>query len=179
MPQSYGERRPDELSGGQRQRVALARALARAPQVILLDEPFSALDAGLRERTRKAVQKVLRATGTTALLVTHDQDEALSFADQVAVLTEGRIRQTGRLRTYTPLPRIWRPRSSSVRRSCWTQSSRMVGPRASSVRFRCAFPPQRVRRESCSGRSSSPWLLQAEVCWAWCSTRTTSDMTPP
>ncbi|WP_146341131.1 ABC transporter ATP-binding protein [Nesterenkonia sp. NBAIMH1] len=95
LPQSYGERRPDELSGGQRQRVALARALARAPQVILLDEPFSALDAGLRERTRKAVQKVLRATGTTALLVTHDQDEALSFADQVAVLTEGRIRQAG------------------------------------------------------------------------------------
>lgn len=95
LPVSYGARRPDELSGGQRQRVALARALARAPQVILLDEPFSALDAGLRERTRKAVQKVLRATGTTALLVTHDQDEALSFADQVAVLTEGRIRQTG------------------------------------------------------------------------------------
>lgn len=95
LPVEYGSRRPDQLSGGQRQRVALARALAAAPRMILLDEPFSALDAGLRERTRKAVQKVLRSTGTTALLVTHDQDEALSFADQVAVLAEGRLRQAG------------------------------------------------------------------------------------
>lgn len=95
LPEEYGGRRPDQLSGGQRQRVALARALAPEPQVILLDEPFSALDAGLRERTRKAVQKVLRTTGTTALLVTHDQDEALSFADQLAVLTDGRLRQIG------------------------------------------------------------------------------------
>lgn len=95
LPADYGSRRPDQLSGGQRQRVALARALARGPDLILLDEPFSALDAGLRERTRKAVQKVLRATGTTALLITHDQDEALSFAEQVGVLTEGRLRQAG------------------------------------------------------------------------------------
>lgn len=95
LPTDYGARRPHQLSGGQRQRVALARALASVPQVILLDEPFSALDAGLREKTRKAVQKVLHSTGTTALLVTHDQDEALSFADQVAVLTEGRLRQVG------------------------------------------------------------------------------------
>ena len=95
LPADYASRRPDELSGGQRQRVALARALARKPDLILLDEPFSSLDAALRERTRKAVQKVLRATGSTALLVTHDQDEALSFANQVAVLTEGRLRQAG------------------------------------------------------------------------------------
>ena len=95
LPADYGSRRPAELSGGQRQRVALARALARKPDLILLDEPFSALDAALRERTRKAVQKVLRATGSTTLLVTHDQDEALSFADHVAVLTQGRLRQTG------------------------------------------------------------------------------------
>lgn len=95
LPTDFADRRPDQLSGGQRQRVALARALASAPRVILLDEPFSALDAGLRQKTRKAVQKVLRSTGTTALLVTHDQDEALSFADQVAVLTDGRLRQAG------------------------------------------------------------------------------------
>ncbi len=95
LPAHYGARRPEQLSGGQRQRIALARALAAGPRVVLLDEPFSALDAGLREKTRKAVQEVLRSTGTTALLVTHDQDEALSFADQVAVLTEGRLRQAG------------------------------------------------------------------------------------
>lgn len=95
LPRDYAQRRPDQLSGGQRQRVALARALGRDPEIILLDEPFSALDAGLRDRTRKAVQRVLRSTATTALLVTHDQDEALSFADAVAVLQEGELRQAG------------------------------------------------------------------------------------
>ncbi|MGJ9373336.1 ABC transporter ATP-binding protein [Nesterenkonia sp. CF4.4] len=91
----HAARRPDQLSGGQRQRVALARALARQPEMILLDEPFSALDAGLRESTRQAIRDILRVTGTTTILVTHDQDEALSFADQVAVLKDGRLRQIG------------------------------------------------------------------------------------
>lgn len=104
LPADYADRRPDQLSGGQRQRVALARALGRRPQIILLDEPFSALDAGLRERTRKAVQKVLRSTGTTALLVTHDQDEALSFADSVAVIQEGTLRQAGAPENIYNLP---------------------------------------------------------------------------
>jgi ABC-type Fe3+/spermidine/putrescine transport system ATPase subunit len=76
-------RRPHELSGGQQQRVALARALAPEPRLVLLDEPFSALDAGLRESVRAEVRRVLRRAGTTALLVTHDQDEALSVADSV------------------------------------------------------------------------------------------------
>jgi iron(III) transport system ATP-binding protein len=89
------DRRPHELSGGQQQRVALARALARQPQLMLLDEPFSALDANLRESMRKAVAEVLRAAGITTILVTHDQAEALSFADQVAVLRAGRLAQVG------------------------------------------------------------------------------------
>lgn len=84
---------PHELSGGQQQRVALARSLAPGPDVVLLDEPFSSLDAGLRESTRQAVAEALLAAGSTALLVTHDQDEALSMADQVAVMGEGCIRQ--------------------------------------------------------------------------------------
>jgi iron(III) transport system ATP-binding protein len=88
------ERRyPHQLSGGQQQRVALARALAIRPRVVLLDEPFSSLDAGLRASVRAEVGAVLREAGTTAVLVTHDQDEALSFADLVAVLREGRIVQ--------------------------------------------------------------------------------------
>ncbi len=90
-----GDRRPHELSGGQQQRVALARALAPAPAVILLDEPFSNLDAALRDRVRSEVRDILRAAGVTALLVTHDQEEALSLADTVAVMDAGRIRQTG------------------------------------------------------------------------------------
>jgi iron(III) transport system ATP-binding protein len=89
------ERRPHQLSGGQQQRVALARALARKPRLMLLDEPFSALDTGLRENMRKAVSRVLQTAGITAILVTHDQTEALSFADQVAVLRDGRLVQSG------------------------------------------------------------------------------------
>jgi iron(III) transport system ATP-binding protein len=89
------DRRPHQLSGGQQQRVALARALARKPRLMLLDEPFSALDTGLRENMRKAVARVLQAAGITAILVTHDQAEALSFADQVAVLRAGRLIQAG------------------------------------------------------------------------------------
>ncbi len=88
-------RRPHELSGGQQQRVALARALAQRPRLMLLDEPFSALDTGLRAATRKAVAQLLGAAGITTILVTHDQAEALSFADQVAVMRAGRFAQVG------------------------------------------------------------------------------------
>jgi iron(III) transport system ATP-binding protein len=89
------ERRPHQLSGGQQQRVALARALAREPRLILLDEPFSALDTGLREQMRQAVTQILGDAGITAVLVTHDQAEALSFADQVALMRDGKLVQTG------------------------------------------------------------------------------------
>jgi iron(III) transport system ATP-binding protein len=89
------ERRPHELSGGQQQRVALARALAQRPRLMLLDEPFSALDTGLRAATRKAVAQLLSGAGITTILVTHDQAEALSFADQVAVMRNGRLAQVG------------------------------------------------------------------------------------
>jgi iron(III) transport system ATP-binding protein len=92
---SYARRRPHELSGGQQQRVALARALARQPAIMLLDEPFSALDTGLRASTRKAVAKLLSDAGVTTLLVTHDQEEALSIADQVAVMRNGRFTKIG------------------------------------------------------------------------------------
>ncbi|KRD18207.1 sugar ABC transporter [Mycobacterium sp. Root265] len=92
---SFAARRPHELSGGQQQRVALARAMARQPALMLLDEPFSALDTGLRAATRKAVTKVLNDAGVTTLLVTHDQGEALSIADQVAVMRDGRFTAVG------------------------------------------------------------------------------------
>lgn len=88
-------RLPHELSGGQAQRVALARALAPSPDIVLLDEPFSALDATLRGTVRDQVQRALAETGTTAVLVTHDQTEALSIADRLIVLDDGRVRQIG------------------------------------------------------------------------------------
>jgi iron(III) transport system ATP-binding protein len=88
-----GGRYPHQLSGGQQQRVALARALAIRPAVVLLDEPFASLDAHLRASVRADVQQVFGQAGTTAVLVTHDQDEALSTADRVAVLRDGKIAQ--------------------------------------------------------------------------------------
>jgi iron(III) transport system ATP-binding protein len=91
----YAGRYPHELSGGQQQRVALARALAARPAVVLLDEPFSSLDAALREGTRRAIIRALASTHTTTVLVTHDQAEALSVADQVGVLFDGVLAQVG------------------------------------------------------------------------------------
>jgi iron(III) transport system ATP-binding protein len=88
-----GHRRPHELSGGQQQRVAVARALAPEPRLILLDEPFAALDAGLRESLRLEIKHLLASLGTTVVLVTHDQEEALSLADLVAILYDGQIVQ--------------------------------------------------------------------------------------
>lgn len=100
----WGDRAPHELSGGQQQRVALARALAPQPEVILLDEPFSALDAGLRADLGLEVRSLLEGTGTTTILVTHDQDEALSLADRVALMIDGRIAQQGSPRDVYAAP---------------------------------------------------------------------------
>ena len=90
-----GKRYPSQLSGGQRQRVALSRALAVQPSVLLLDEPFGALDATVRKSLRKELRRVHDATGVTTIFVTHDQEEALELADRVAILNAGRIEQIG------------------------------------------------------------------------------------
>ncbi len=92
---ALARRYPHQLSGGEQQRVALARALARRPALLLLDEPFSSLDASLRARMREEVRTLLREQGVTSVLVTHDQEEALSLADVLAVLRDGRIVQQG------------------------------------------------------------------------------------
>ncbi len=105
----YEKRYPHQLSGGQQQRVALARALAIAPEVVLLDEPFGSLDAALRESVRADVARILADAGTTAVLVTHDQDEALSLASHIALLEDGQITAQGRPRDlydYPPTPRV-------------------------------------------------------------------------
>jgi iron(III) transport system ATP-binding protein len=94
--ESYADRLPDTLSGGQRQRVALARALAPNPAVLLLDEPFSALDAAMRNQIRRDVKRILQQIGITTIVVTHDQDEAFVFGDRVALMREGELVQVGR-----------------------------------------------------------------------------------
>ena len=95
LDRSMADRQPHQLSGGQQQRVALARALARRPRLMLLDEPFSALDTGLREQLRQATAQILAEAGVATLLVTHDREEAMSFADQLVVLRQGRLIQAG------------------------------------------------------------------------------------
>ncbi len=107
----YAGRRPDQLSGGQQQRVAVARALAPNPHLVCLDEPFSSLDESLRASVRESVMGALRAERASVLMVTHDQDEALSSADQVAVMLEGRIAQVG-----APDEVYTRPESAAVAR---------------------------------------------------------------
>ena len=98
----FGERLPATLSGGERQRVALARALAASPRLLLLDEPLSALDAGLRQRLAADLRRILVEAGTTALMVTHDHEEAFEVADDLAVMRAGRIVQDG------PIADVWR-----------------------------------------------------------------------
>ena len=89
----YGKRYPSQLSGGQRQRVALARALARKPSILLLDEPFGALDAKVRRELRQALRAIHEELGLTSIFVTHDHEEAFSLADRVAILSEGEVQQ--------------------------------------------------------------------------------------
>jgi iron(III) transport system ATP-binding protein len=105
----YGRKMPQELSGGEQQRVALARALSIRPDVLLLDEPFSNLDATLRNGVRREVRSLLKRSGTTAVFVTHDQEEALFLGDEVAVMRAGQVEQVG-----TPETVFHRPRTRFV-----------------------------------------------------------------
>ena len=105
----FATRKPDALSGGQRQRVALARALAPRPRLLLLDEPMSALDRSLREQTRQELLRIQQQTGTTFVMVTHDQDEALAMATRIGLLHHGRLAQIG-----TPADLYERPASRYV-----------------------------------------------------------------
>lgn len=105
----YKDRSPEALSGGQQQRVALARAIAPKPKLVLLDEPFSNLDAMLRDTMRKEIRSILKKAGMSALLVTHDQEEALSFADRIAVMNKGKIEQIG-----TPEEVYYNPKTKFV-----------------------------------------------------------------
>jgi thiamine transport system ATP-binding protein len=107
----FGDRRVTDLSGGEQQRVALARSLAAEPRLLLLDEPLSSLDRELRERLAGDLRRILDETGTTAIFVTHDQDEAFAVSDRVAVMVDGVLRQTG-----TP-GEVWRsPASAEIAR---------------------------------------------------------------
>ena len=145
-------RYPDQLSGGQQQRVALARALAPSPRMVLLDEPFASLDAGLRLRVRAEVRSILERTGTTSVLVTHDQEEALSIADWVVVMDHGRVLQVGR-----PSDVYRRPDSVEVAR--FFGEGRLV---------ECEVKGGRVSSELGSTSSASGDVTSADgKAWLW------------
>jgi iron(III) transport system ATP-binding protein len=127
-----GDRMPHELSGGQQQRVALARALAPEPAVVLLDEPFSNLDAGLRARVRSEIREILREARVTSIFVTHDQEEALSLADEVAVMMVGTVCQTA-----PPEDLYHRPASREV--ASFVGEANILPGTAENGRVRCAL----------------------------------------
>ncbi|MEV4641184.1 ABC transporter ATP-binding protein [Actinoplanes sp. NPDC049548] len=137
---------PHELSGGQQQRVALARALAPEPELVLLDEPFSALDAGLREDTRLAVATALRAAGATAVLVTHDQAEALSLADQVGIMHDGRLAQID-----SPVTVYRRPRDARIAR--FLGDAVLLPAEVADGAATCALGTLTVRSSGVTGRA--------------------------
>ena len=130
--EGFEARKPDQLSGGQRQRVALARALVKRPKVLLLDEPLSALDRKLREEMQLELVRLQRETGIAFIIVTHDQDEALSMADRIAVMFEGRIVQIAPPEELYERPRCRSspPPGGSRRPRVRPCSSRSPGPRA-------------------------------------------------
>lgn len=126
------DRRPDEISGGQMQRVALARALAPEPRMLLMDEPFSALDAAMRSEVRDEVHAILRKTGTTTVMVTHDQAEAMSIADHVIVMLDGGIAQVGTPREIYECP-------TSVNVASFIGEANLLRGAASSGRISCVL----------------------------------------
>jgi thiamine transport system ATP-binding protein len=156
--EGYGARLPATLSGGERQRVALARSLAVDPRLILLDEPLSALDAGLRERLAGDLREILRAAGTTALMVTHDHEEAFAVADRLAVMRDGRVVQQG------VIGDVWR-RPADPETALFLGYARVLRGAAASLLLRAARLPDAaavaVRRSALS--VSSDGVLEGRV----------------
>ncbi len=148
----YGARKPGQLSGGQRQRVALARALVNKPKVLLLDEPLGALDLKLREQMQEELKVLQKALGITFVFVTHDQGEALSMADRIAVFNEGRIMQTG-----TPEEIYRRPRTRFV--ADFVGSSNVLSPqlteRLAGVAQWSSLRPEDIRLGDESGQDAT------------------------
>ncbi len=141
----FGDRKPSQLSGGQRQRVALARALVNKPKVLLLDEPLGALDLKLREQMQEELKSLQRKLGITFIFVTHDQGEALSMADRVAVFDHGRIQQVG-----TPEDIYDRPQTPFV--ADFVGSSNVLSPqlaeRLAGVRAHASLRPESIRLDA-------------------------------
>ncbi|MFC5823900.1 ABC transporter ATP-binding protein [Nonomuraea insulae] len=176
--EDFGKRRPAELSGGQRQRVALARALVNRPRVLLLDEPLGALDLKLREEMQVELKELQREVGITFLFVTHDQEEALTMSDRVAVFDRGRIEQIG-----TPAEVYERPATAFVAGFVGT-SNLISGPAAEKILGRSgtfSVRPEKLRvvldeDEAAGAGEHSAAGTVAEVVYAGAATRFVVDL---
>ncbi|MFC9084779.1 ABC transporter ATP-binding protein, partial [Streptomyces sp. NPDC057062] len=156
--EGFGDRRPSQLSGGQRQRVALARALVNTPRVLLLDEPLGALDLKLREQMQIELKELQREVGITFVFVTHDQDEALTMSDRIAVFNQGRIEQVG-----TPAEIYERPATPFVAGFVGT-SNLLTGQAAERVVGTAgtfSIRPEKIRVLREDGDSSEPGCSSA------------------
>lgn len=168
--EAYKHRNPGELSGGQQQRVALARAIAPKPKLVLLDEPFSNLDAILRDATRKEVRSLLKKAGMSALLVTHDQEEALSFADRIAVMNNGRIEQVGKPEDVYYQPKtqfvaqflgrtnLFRVDASGSR-EVMSQFGKISLDTAASGKVLCSIRPEHLTLEKATGENGNSGVI--------------------
>jgi putative spermidine/putrescine transport system ATP-binding protein len=168
----YGDRKPGQLSGGQRQRVALARALVVRPKVLLLDEPLGALDLKLRQQMQVELKQLQRDVGITFLFVTHDQEEALTMSDRIAVFNAGRIAQVGAAAEIYE-----HPRTEFVAGFVGT-STVLSGPAARSLMGRdgtFVVRPERIRLEAAEGGTGIPGTI-SEVVYLGATTRYLIDL---
>ena len=164
--EGYEDRAPATLSGGERQRVALARALAVSPRLLLLDEPLSALDASLRERLAGDLRGILRAAGTTALLVTHDHEEAFAVADRLALMRSGRLVQQG------PVSEVWQHPADAETARFMGYARVLSGARAARLLAAAGLSPS---REVALRRSALHVAVDGPLAGAVLSARVTPD----
>ena len=153
--EGFDERKPSQLSGGQQQRVALARALVNSPKVLLLDEPLGALDLKLRKQMQLELKRIQSELGLTFVHVTHDQEEAMTMADAIAVMNHGKIEQLGSPTDLYERPRTASSPGSSASRTCSTAPSRQQAPCVSTEWASCASAPSSHSRHARADRGSA------------------------
>ena len=150
----YAKRKPHQLSGGQQQRIALARSLAKRPKILLLDEPLGALDKKLRQQTQLELVNTLEQVGVTCIMVTHDQEEAMTMATRIAIMSEGQLQQVGTPSAFTISLTAALPPNLSAKPIFLTVSSLMTAP---------ISPSSNVTAWKTTSASTTVWAFQTTM----------------